>query len=131
HILNCDHRLVGEGRCKFDLFVVERPHYFARQYDNADRHSFAQERHAEHGAKLAEPWGLGQRILWIVLNVMYVNGVAFKYHPASYGPGSWHNRVLSHKFLEFRRVPVVRYKNIGVSLRTIYAYAIGIAEARR
>ena len=54
HVLDRDHRLVGEGRDQLDLLVGERPHLGARQHDHADRNALAQERHAKDGAVAAK-----------------------------------------------------------------------------
>ena len=53
HVLDRDHRLVGEGGDKLDLLVGEGSHRSAHQHDHADRHSLAQQRNAEHGARTA------------------------------------------------------------------------------
>ena len=54
HVLDRDHRLVGEGGDQFDLLVGERPYRRALQDDDADRPSFAQQRDAEHGPRAAD-----------------------------------------------------------------------------
>ena len=59
HVLDRDHRLVGEGRDQLDLLVGERPHLGARQRQHADRDALAQHRNAEHGAETAQPLCLG------------------------------------------------------------------------
>ena len=54
HVLDRDHRLVGEGGDQLDLLVGERPDLSARQMINTPiGTSFAQQRHAEHGAEAA------------------------------------------------------------------------------
>src|SRR5262249_30810164 len=118
------------GRCKFDLFVVERPHRLARQYYDADRRPFAQQGDAKHGAKPADPWGFGQPIARFVLNVMHVNGPAFSYGAPSHGPMPRRNRMLAHKLFEFTREAVACNISVTVSLRTIYACAVGLAQSR-
>ena len=35
-VLDCDHRLVGEGRQQIDLLVIERTHFGTAQQDRAD-----------------------------------------------------------------------------------------------
>src|SRR6516165_11782536 len=50
HVLDGDHRLVGEGGGKLDLPVVERSNRAAHQYDDADRNTLAQQRNAQKRA---------------------------------------------------------------------------------
>src|SRR6516162_10181503 len=54
-VLDGDHRLIGEGRGKFNLFVVKWPHGVAPQYDDADWLPLAQERDAEQSVESANP----------------------------------------------------------------------------
>ena len=72
-VLDGDRRLVGEGRRQFDLLVGERPHLGARHDDDADRLAFAQHRHAEDGAKIAQPLRLVEGVVGICLDVGNVN----------------------------------------------------------
>ena len=65
HVLDRDHRLVGEGLDQLDLLVGERPHLRARQREDADRLALAQQRHAEDGAEAAEPLRLAKRVFRI------------------------------------------------------------------
>ena len=50
HVLDRDHRLVGEGLKQRDLLFGERPVFLAPDHDDADRRVLAQERHREHRA---------------------------------------------------------------------------------
>ena len=61
HVLDRDHRLVGEGGDQLDLLVGERFHRASRQCNDADRRSFPQQRDAEDGAIAGNFRGL----LWI------------------------------------------------------------------
>ena len=47
HVLDRDHRLVGEGLDQLDLLVGERPHGFTLQNDHPDGDSFAQQRDSQ------------------------------------------------------------------------------------
>ena len=58
HVLDRDHRLVGEGGHQLDLLVGEWLHRLALQIDDADRRSFPQERDTEHGPNAANFCGL-------------------------------------------------------------------------
>src|SRR5262249_425432 len=78
HVLNCDHRLVGESRNELNLFVGERPHLRARQSQNADGDTFAQHRHAQYGAKSAQCLGLGPCLILGYTHVGDVNDLTFQ-----------------------------------------------------
>ena len=54
HVLDGDHRLVGEGGDQLDLLVRERRAPRRAQSRDADRHAFAQQRHAEQRAEAAQ-----------------------------------------------------------------------------
>jgi hypothetical protein len=56
HVLDGDHRLVGEGLEQLDLRVAEWAHLSTSEHDRADGYSLAQERNAQHRA-VAEPAG--------------------------------------------------------------------------
>ena len=51
HVLDCDHRLVREGGCQFDLLVREGAYGLAPQNDNTNRGSFSQEWNPEYGVE--------------------------------------------------------------------------------
>ena len=78
HVLDRDHRLVGEGRDQLDLLVGERPHLGARQRENADRHAFAQHRNAEHGAKTAQLLRFGERVFRVGQHIGNMDDSAFE-----------------------------------------------------
>jgi hypothetical protein len=84
HVFDRDHRLVGEGLNQFDLPVRERPNFSARQDDYADRRTFTQQRHRQHGAESANSCthvrGLSicHPISWIGENVCNLGRTAFE-----------------------------------------------------
>ena len=51
HVLDRDHRLVGEGRDQLDLLVGERPHLLRSDTNTPIGLSFAQQRHAERSVR--------------------------------------------------------------------------------
>src|SRR4029079_17170051 len=48
-VLDRDHRLIGKGRNKLDLFFGERPHRLPRQHEHADRAAIAEQGYAQPG----------------------------------------------------------------------------------
>ena len=82
HVLDRDHRLVGEGRDEFDLALRERNRRAARQRKGADRFAVAHQRHAEHGAHVA------QASLFLLLIFRVVPGVGDLDRPVLQGDAS-------------------------------------------
>ena len=76
HVLDRDHRLVGEGRDELDLLVRERPHRTARQHDDADRGALAQQRHAQNGAVAGLLLDVAHAVVRVRQDVGDVNGAA-------------------------------------------------------
>ena len=85
HVLDRDHRLVGEGGDQLDLLVGERPHRCSDQRHDADWDAFAHERDAEHGTNAAEFLHASERIFGISMNVMNMNRLSFQQRPADAG----------------------------------------------
>ena len=75
-VLDRDHRLVGEDRGEIDLSVAESSYHPAHQNDHADRNSFAQQGNAEHGT--GAHLSCGSACIRVILNISYMNDVAFK-----------------------------------------------------
>src|SRR5215472_14274562 len=75
-VLDRDHRLIGEGADEFDLLVGKWLHPLPREYDDADRFAFAQQRHTKRCALLTQSDG-NVRIARNGSHVGYVHGPAF------------------------------------------------------
>ena len=103
HVLDRDHRLVGEGLDQLDLLIGERPHFRTRQYDHANRNIFAQQRHAKYRAKSAEFGPLPVAIFGIGQNVLDLNDLTFDHRPAKDGIASRHDRTCAHVGIVFAR----------------------------
>ena len=78
HVLDRDHRLIGEGRDQLDLLLGEWMNRSTRQEKDADRHSLAQERNAKGGAIAPAFLSFKPGEFWIGQNVRNVNGSAFQ-----------------------------------------------------
>ena len=78
HVLDRDHRLVGEGRHQLDLLVGEWSHVRRVNAEHADRRSLAHQRHAKHGAEAANLLRFGQRVFRIGLSIGDMNEPAFE-----------------------------------------------------
>ena len=101
HILDCDRGLVGEGGDQFDLFVGERPHFRARQDQDADRGALAQHRDGKNRAVIAQPLPFHQGVFWISLHVGDMNQSTFEQcapgRRASFGI-DWNISDIVHEF---------------------------------
>src|SRR5215471_2004613 len=78
NVLDRDRRLVREGRGEIDVSVAESSYHSAHQHNHADRDSFAQQGNAEHGTGAHLSCGSAQRVFRVILNVSYMDDVAFK-----------------------------------------------------
>src|SRR5262245_9834168 len=79
HVLDSDHRLVGESLDQLNLLLSERVNLGTRQEHCADRVSVAQQRYAERGAKVPPSLRFDQSELRIGQNVGDVNRSAFQH----------------------------------------------------
>ena len=131
HILDCDHRLVGEGLNQLDLLVGKRLDGDPRQYQNTDRLSLAQHRHAERGAlhhhsgrpQICQPrFGL---------DVRNVDGFFVKHGTADDRRPVWADRMALHIFDVRGREAVARYVMVGAVAGKPDGRAIGAAQPGR
>src|SRR5262249_5350697 len=108
HVLDRDHRLVGEGREQLHLLVGEGPYRGARQREHADRSSLAQQRRTDHGVIAAKLLCLAQLVFWIGLRIQNLNGCALEQGSTSHAltPGlEWY---ALHLILELGRPSKIR-----------------------
>src|SRR5215831_18316569 len=78
HVLNRDHRLVGEGGDEIDFSLREWIDYDAGQDEHADRSSLAQQRNAERGTMTAASLNFVPGKFRIGQDVRDVNRPAFE-----------------------------------------------------
>src|SRR5262245_55373652 len=81
HVLDRDHRLIGEGGSKLDLLVGEGLDSSALENDHADRRSFPYQRNAENGADTAETCPLQESEFGIGLDIRDMNDAAIDKDP--------------------------------------------------
>jgi len=74
HVLDRNHRLVGESGQQFDLTLGVRPDRSPSQRQHPDRRALAHQRHAKHGVKLAGLPHLGQHVFGISCGIEDMNG---------------------------------------------------------
>ena len=82
HVLDRDHRLVGEGGDQLDLLISERLNVEPRRHQDADELPVAQQRHAQHSAVLFHAACLQQGQFGIGVGVRDMDGFASKHHTA-------------------------------------------------
>ena len=78
HVLDRDHRLVGEGRDQLDLLVGERPRPRVCPDHCANRDALAQHRHAEHRAEAAQSLRLWPVVFRVGQDVGNLDRLAFQ-----------------------------------------------------
>ena len=81
-VLDRDHRLVGEGLHQLDLSLGERLDALARQCDDADRLAFAQQRHPELSAQIAERCRFAEPVFRVGSGVGDMHCLALQRDPA-------------------------------------------------
>ena len=82
HVLDRDHRLVGEGGEQLDLLISERLNVEPRRHQDADELPVAQQRHAQHSAVLFQAARLQEGQFGIGVGVRDMDGFASKHHTA-------------------------------------------------
>jgi hypothetical protein len=92
HVLDRDHRLIGECRNQLDLLVGEGLYRAAHQQQYANRHSFSQERDAEHGAIAGSSLGFQVSVFRISQYIGNVNGFALHQDALHHAPTTRVNR---------------------------------------
>src|SRR6266508_2470508 len=78
HVLDRDHRLVGEGGNQLDLLVGKWPYGTTNQHVHANRDAFAQQRNAQNGARTKPPYGCSHGKFRVGEHVRDMNRFAFK-----------------------------------------------------
>src|SRR5262249_4456688 len=78
HVLDRDHRLIGERGHQLDLLVGKWAHRASHQHDHANRLAFTQQRNTEHRTVVADLRWLYKLVFRIGENVGYLNDSAFK-----------------------------------------------------
>jgi hypothetical protein len=78
HVLDGDHRLIGEGRNQLNLLGSEWTHGTTRESNHSNRGSVAEQRYAKHGTVTAEFLRFGQLVLGISLRIEDLHSRAFK-----------------------------------------------------
>src|SRR5262249_47201948 len=96
HVLDRDHRLVGEGGHQLDLLVGKWAHGASHQHDHANRLAFTQQRNTEHRTVVADFRWLYKLVFRIGENVGYLNDSAFKRGPAGDSSSSQLDWIVPH-----------------------------------
>ena len=99
HVLDRDHRLVGEGLDQLDLLVGERPHGFTLQNDHPDGDSFAQQGDSQHRVNTANFCCAGHFEIRVCQDVGNVNDSTLRYRTANDRPAPRRYWMSGHIFL--------------------------------
>src|SRR5262245_29549231 len=90
HVLDRDHRLVGESRYQLDLLVGERLDDRASEHEHADRNALAHQGNRQIGPVAAELLEFSRRVTRIGQHIVNVDRPAF--HRRSSGDRPWARR---------------------------------------
>src|SRR5262249_35191075 len=131
HVLDRNHRLVGEGRCQFDLFVGKRPYFAAINSNHADQ--IITLNHG-YGGDSANPADLGTLFVVEILigkNVLDLDRLLFLHSARNRRPPLQFNRVRLHEVLEFGRIAIARHLTVCLSKLAVHRCHFGLAQPRR
>src|SRR5262249_54780983 len=106
HVLDGDHRLVGEGSGQLDLFVGEWQRGAALKHHNPDRTAFTEKWNAEHGAYTANYCRLLHLKFWICQDIGSMHGPAFEHNATGDRATARWNEILSPMLFQFRGIAV-------------------------
>src|SRR5262249_52111496 len=131
HVLDRDHRLVGEGGHQLDLIVGKWAHGASHQHDHANRFAFTQQRNTEHRTVVADFRWLYKLVFRIGENVGYLNDSAFKRGPAGDSSSSQLDWIVPHILDKHRRVTVTSDLPVGFVLLARNGSQVRLAQPCR
>src|SRR5262249_29879237 len=108
HVLDGDHRLVGEGGGQLNLLRGERSRCGAAYYQHTDCSALAHEGDTENGAVLPRFLALDEFIFGVIQDVGNMNGLAFEHNAAGDGAAPRGHWTALQKLLEIRAISVGR-----------------------
>src|SRR5262249_15473583 len=130
HVLDRDHRLVGEGCYQLDLLFGKGLYSLAPESDHADRHILPQERHAQRSSSLSEAGRFRYGVFWVGGYVLDVDDPAFEGNAAGDSPTAWRNRHILEECLVLGRESKVGRQPIDLPFATQNQGHFGVAEMR-
>ena len=130
HVLDRDHRLVGERLDQLDLLVRERTHCGAREHNRADHTAFAHERDSEHSAIATNLPPVLHRIGTSrnCVDVRNMDGCGFKYRPSEGRVLFRRERATSHELFELEWKAVAGDKRVIFTDPTVDGCPIRLAQ---
>jgi len=131
HVLDRDHRLVGEGDDQLNLLFGERPHPRTPQDDHADGRPFAYQRDAQPRAKAGNPLGLVERPLRIGEDIGNMNCAPLRQYASCQGTPATRNGRGGREVDERLRQTIIGRKLEIRTLRAKDARHVGFAQPRR
>ena len=118
HVLDRDHRLIGEGGDQLDLLVRERPYGASYERDDADRISFTQQGNSKDGPKTKRLLHVQIRVFRVRQHVGHMNGLCCRHRSsddASSPAFVWDGLDILN---DVRRVAVDRDQIVSIALLT-------------
>ena len=105
HVLDRDHRLVGEGGRKPDLLIGEGSDLQTLQDQHADGDQFPQQRKGKNASRSGDFLDVGARIFGIAQNVGNLDRAAFQHRPSEHRSAIRFDRMRAHIGTVFARHP--------------------------
>ena len=131
HVLDRDHRLVGEGGHQLDLPGGERLHRRVCQGQDPDQHAVPHQGNAQHGPVSAEAVSLGKIVLRIGQNVRNVDDPAFERGTANERVATRRQGILLEEILVFARETAAGRETITSLPRAEKSGLVDAAQPRR
>src|SRR6516162_9775113 len=130
HVLDCDNRLVSERSHQLDLFFGIWARLQARQNDDADRRTVAEQRYSQHRPKGRGFLTIAELIIRVGKDIGYVDGAACRQDAAGQRAAAGPDGHFTYKIYERLREPVVRRQYEMVALRPNDCGHVRLAQKR-
>src|SRR5262245_9483154 len=130
HVLDRDHRLVGEGGDKVNLLLGEWPHRLALQDNDPDWISFPQQWQPQHRASAADLRSFLQGVFRIGQNIGDLDDASFLQDTTEDRSAPGWDSMLFHERLVFGRITVKGNLPEGIDIRACDADHVRLTQAR-
>src|SRR5262245_32076810 len=132
HVLNRDHRLVGEGLQELDLSVGEQPGLSAGDRNAPNGTAVSQYRDAYGTAIAADRCHRAKGVVGVRVNIRDLRDTSLKYRASRHAAPTWRRGKCTSVDLEhIGGEAVVRHKVEEMTVKPVDKTVLGVAEPRR
>ena len=131
NVLDCDDRLIGEGRHELDLLVAEGVDPHLPQHDDAEQRIALQHGHGQQRAVSRQLLDLAALIAGLGQDVVPVDRPALLAGDSGYRTGTEGNRMIAQIVEHFRPRAVSRRKTQQLAVEPVDVAMLGAAQSRR